>query len=121
MWVAKRPYAAAPAVAAAGWRDAQWWLGCAHARIKQRTAWARLLALGALARCVVGRLAPRLVVQGDTQARPWRRRVVSRRRGRCALRLVSAMSSLRHQAPELQDHRAPRSKLKRDGDLAKVS
>jgi hypothetical protein len=49
------------------------------------------------------------------------RRVVSRRRGRCELSLVSAMMSWLQQDPELSDHLAPRIKLKLDRDLAKVS
>jgi hypothetical protein len=65
--VATRPYPAAQAVTEeahrpgcdAGLRDAKWWLGCAQARIKQITAWARLVALGAMALLVVASLATR--------------------------------------------------------------
>ena len=66
-------------------------------------------------------LATRLLLRGDKQTRALRRRVVSRRRGRCELSLVSAMISLLHQEPGLYEHLAPRIKLKLDGDLAKVS
>ena len=85
----------------AGFRDAQWWLGFAQARIKQITAWSRLFALVAIALLVVVSLATRLLLRGDKQARTLLRRVVSRRRGRCELSLVSAMISLLQQDPEL--------------------
>jgi hypothetical protein len=49
------------------------------------------------------------------------RRVVSRRRSRCELSLVSAMISLLHQEPGLYAHLVPRMQLKLDRDLAKVS
>jgi hypothetical protein len=105
----------------AGFRDAQWWWGCAHARIKQRTAWSRLFALVAIALLIVARLATRLLLRGDQRAFAWLRRVTSRRRGRCALSLVSAMMRLLHQEPGLYDHLAPRIKLKLEGNLANVS
>jgi Transposase DDE domain len=127
--VANRPYTAEHAVAEyahrpgceAGFRDAKWWLGFAQARIKQITAWSRLFALVAIALLVVVSLATRLLLRGNKQTRDLLRRVVSRRRGRCELSLVSAMISLLHQEPELYAHLAPRIKLKLDGDLAKVS
>jgi hypothetical protein len=127
--VANRPYTAAQAVAeyahrpgcAAGFRDAKWWLGFAQARIKQSTAWSRLCALFALALLVVATLATRLLLRGDQHASALRRRVASRRRGRCELSLISAMISLLHQEPGLYDHLAPRIKLKLDRDLANVS
>jgi len=126
---ANRPYTATQAVAEyarrpgceAGLRDAQWWLGFAQARMKQITAWSRLFALVAIALVVVVSLATRLLLRGDKQARTLLRRVVSRRRGRCELSLVSAMMSWLQQDPELSDHLAPRIKLKLDRDLAKVS
>ena len=127
--VANRPYPAATAVAEyryrpgceAGFRDAKWWLGFAQARIKQITAWSRLFALVAMALLVVVRLATRLLLRGDQHASALLRRVASRRRGRCELSLVSAMSSLLRQEPELYDHLAPRIKLKLQGSLANVS
>jgi hypothetical protein len=131
MWylVANRPYTAAQAVVeyahrpgcAAGFRDVKWWLGFAQARLPQITAWSRLFALVAMALLVVASLATRLLLRGDQHARDLLRRVASRRRGRCELSLVSAMSSLLHQEPGLYDHLAPRIKLKLAGNLANVS
>jgi len=74
-----------------------------------------------MALLVVVSLATRLLLRGDKQTRTLLRRVVSRRRGRCELSLVSAMISLLHQEPGLYEHLAPRMKLKLDRDLAKVS
>jgi hypothetical protein len=105
----------------AGFRDAQWWLGFAQARVKQITAWSRLCALLAIALLVVASLATRLLLRRDQHARALLRRVASRRRGRCELSLISAMSSLLHQEPGLYEHLAPRIKLKLEGDLANVS
>jgi hypothetical protein len=127
--VANRPYTAAQAVTEyarrpgceAGFRDAKWWLGFAQARIKAIMAWSRLFALFAIALLVVVSLATRLLLRGDKQAQMLLRRVVSRRSGRCELSLVSAMSSLLQHDPGLYDHLAPRSKLKLDVELAKVS
>jgi hypothetical protein len=122
--VATRPYTAAQAVAedarqpggAAGFRDATWWRGFAPARVKAITAWARLFAWFAVALLVVARLAPRWLLRGGKQAQAGLRRVASRRRGRCELRLLRAMSRLLHQAPGVYDHLAPRIKLKLEGD-----
>ena len=105
----------------AGFRDAKWWLGFAQARIKQIAAWSRLFALCAMALLVVASLATRLLLRGNQQASALLRRVASRRRGRCALSLISAMISLLHQEPGLYEHLAPRIKLKLEGDLANVS
>jgi hypothetical protein len=127
--VANRPYPAEQAVAEyayrpgceAGFRDAKWWLGFAQARIKQITAWSRLFALVAIALLVVVSLASRLLLRPGAQASALLRRVVSRRRGRCELSLVSAMICLLHQEPGLYAHLVPRMKLKLDRALAKVS
>jgi Transposase DDE domain len=127
--VSNRPYAAPQVVSEygrrpgceAGFRDAKWWLGFAQARIKHITAWSRLFALVAMALLVVVSLATRLLLRGDQRASTLLRRVVSRRRRRCELSLVSAMLSLLQQEPGLYEHLAPRMKLKLDGDLAKVS
>jgi DDE family transposase len=127
--VSNQPYAAHKAVTEykrrpgceASFRDAKWWLGFAQARIKAITAWSRLFALVAMALLVVVSLATRLLLRGDQRTRALLRRVVSRRRGRCELSLVSAMSSLLHQEPGLYEHLAPRIKLKLDEGLAKVS
>lgn len=127
--VANRPYAAEQAVAeyarrpgcAAGLRDAKWWLGFAQARSKHITAWSRLFALCAIALLVVASLATRLWLRGNTQAGALRRRVASRRHGRCELSLVSAMISLLQQDQSLYGHLTPRLKLKLEEDLANVS
>ena len=127
--VANRPYTAEQAVAEyahrpgceAGFRDAKWWWGFAQARIKQITAWSRLFALVAIALLIVVTLASRLLLRPGAQASALLRRVASRRRGRCALSLVSAMGTLLHQEPGLYDHLVPRLKLKLDGNLANVS
>jgi Transposase DDE domain len=127
--VANRPYPAEQAVAEyarrpgceAGFRDAKWWLGFAHARIKQITAWSRLFALVAIALLVVVTLASRLLLRRGEQSAVLLRRVTSRRRGRCELSLVSAMISLLQQDSGLYNHLAPRLKLKLAGDLANVS
>lgn len=74
--VANRPYTAEQAVTEyahrpgceAGFRDAKWWLGFAHARIKQIKAWSRLCALVAIALLVVVTLASRLLLRPGAQA-----------------------------------------------------
>jgi hypothetical protein len=93
-------------------REAKWWLGFAHARIKPITAWARLFALCAIALLVVVTLASRLLLRPGAQVSALLRRVASRRRGRCELSLVRAMITLLHQEPGLYDHLIPRLKLK---------
>jgi hypothetical protein len=118
--VANRPYTAEQAVTEyahrpgceAGFRDAKWWLGFAHARIKQIKAWSRLFALVAIALLVVVTLASRLLLRPGAQASVLLRRVASRHRGRCELSLVSAMISVLHQDPGLYNHLVPRRKLK---------
>jgi hypothetical protein len=105
----------------AGFRDATWWLGFAQARIKAIASWSRLFALFAIALLVVVSLTTRLLLQGNQQARTLLQRVASRRRGHCELSLVSAMISLLQQEPGLYEHLVPRIKLKRDGNVAKVS
>ena len=102
-------------------RDAKWWWGFAQARIKAITAWSRLFAVFAIALRVVARLATRRLLRGDQHASAVLRRVASRRRGRCALSLMSAMISWLHQEPRWYDDLAPRMQRKLDGDLANVS
>jgi hypothetical protein len=127
--VANRPYTAGQAMTEyarrpgceAGFRDAKWWLGFAHARIKQITAWSRMFALFAIALLVVVSLATRLLLRPGKQASALLRRVASRRHGRCELSLVSAMVGLLQQDPGLYDHLVPRLKLKLEGSLANVS
>jgi hypothetical protein len=87
------------------------WASPKHS-IKQSCAWARLLALFAIALLIVVGLATRLLLRRDTQASALLRRVASRRHGRCELRLVSAMVALLQQEPGLYDHLVPRLKLK---------
>jgi hypothetical protein len=77
--------------------------------------------LFAIALLGVVSLATRRLLRGDKQAQMLLRRVVSRRSGRGELSLVRSMISLLQQDPGWYDHLAPRSKLKLDGDLAKVS
>jgi hypothetical protein len=86
-------------------------VGFAQARIKPSSAWSRLFALCAIALLVVASLATRLLLRGDQPSSALRRRVASRRRGRCALSGVSAMISLLHQDPGLYDQLAPRITL----------
>jgi hypothetical protein len=127
--VANRPYAAEKAVAEyahrpgceAGFRDVQWWLGFAQARIRQITAWSRLFALFAIALLVVASVGTRLLWRGGKQAVALWRRVASRRHGRWELSLVSATVGLLQQDPSLYDHLTPRIKLKLEGSLANVS
>jgi hypothetical protein len=127
--VSNRPYPAQTAVAEyarrpgceAGFRDAKWWLGFAHARVKRVTAWSRLFALFAIALLVVVSLATGLLLRQGTQASALLRRVASRRRARCELSLVSAMVSLLQQDPGLYDHLLPCLKLNLEGSLANVS
>ena len=118
--VSNRPYAA-PAAAneyghrfgcEAGFRDAKWWLGFAKARMAQIKAWSRLFALFAMALLVLTSLgSQRLLAQGH-RAQNLLRRVVSRRRGRCELGLVSAMVSLLQRDKTLYNALCPHVKLK---------
>jgi hypothetical protein len=118
--VAKRPSTAAQAVVesaprpggAAGCRDAQGWWGVAPARRKQLTAWARLLAVVAIALLVVVTRASRLLLRPGAPAAALRRRVAARRRERCEASLVRPMITLLHQEPGLYDHLVPRLKRK---------
>ena len=104
MWhvVSNRPYAA-PAAANAyghrlgceeGFRDAKWGRGFAKARIAQSKAWSRMFALFAMALLVMASLGSKLILAQGPRAQDLLPRVVSRRRGRCELGLVSAMVSL---------------------------
>ena len=93
-------------------RDAQWGWGLAQARLQQSQAWARLFAVVASALLVVVTLANRRRLGQGAQACALLRRVAARRRGRCELRRVSAMSALLHQEPGLYDYLVPRLTLK---------
>jgi hypothetical protein len=122
MWhvVRNRPLAAPAAANAyghrvgceAGFRDAKWWLGLTKARMAQIKAWARMFALFARALLVMTSLgSKRLLAQGH-RAKAVLRRVVSRRRGRCELGLVSAMVSLLQRDKTLYNDLGPHVKLK---------
>ena len=124
-----RPYTA-PAAANAyghrfgceeGFRDTKWWLGFAQARIAQITAWARMFALFAIALLVMTTLGSKLLLAQGPRAKDLLRRVVSRRRGRGELGLVSAMISLRQRDKTLYNDLCPHVKLKLEATLENVS
>ena len=87
----------------------------------QITAWARLVALFALALLVVVSLGVRLLLRGRPRAVALLRRVASRRRGRWDLSVVSAIVSLLHTDKSLFAHLSPRIKLDLEASLANVS
>src|SRR5215510_12457835 len=127
--VSQRPYAA-PAAAnesghrfgcAAGFRDATWGLGFAKARMAQIKAWSRLFALLAMAWLVMASLGSKLIRAQGPRAQALLRRVVSRRRGRCELGLVSAMVSLLQGDKTLYNELCPHVKLKLEATLENVS
>jgi hypothetical protein len=131
MWhlVSNRPLAA-PAAAneyghrfgcEEGFRDAKWWLGFAKARIAQIKAWSRMFALFAIALLVMTSLGSKLILAQGPRAKELRRRVVSRRRGRCELGLVSAMVSLLQRDKTLYNDLCPHVKLKLEATLENVS
>ena len=131
MWhlVSNRPYAAT-AVANAygrrfgceeGFRDAKWWLGFAKARIAQIKAWSRMFALFAMALLVMTSLGSKLLLAQGHRAKDLLRRVVSRRRGRCELGLVSAMVNLLQRDKTLYNDLCPHMKLKLEATLENVS
>jgi len=131
MWhlVSNRPYAA-PAAAneyghrfgcEEGFRDAKWWLGFAKARIAQIKAWSRMFALFAMALLVMTSLGSKLLLAQGHRAKDLLRRVVSRRRGRCELGLVSAMVSLLQRDKTLYNDLCPHVKLKLEATLENVS
>src|SRR2546422_579156 len=122
MWhlVSKRSYAALAAVNAyrrrfgceEGCRDATGWLGFAKARMAQIKAWSRMFALCAMALLVMTSLGSKLLLTQGHRVKALLRRVVSRRRGRCALGLVSAMVNLLQQDKTLYGDLCPHVKLK---------
>jgi len=131
MWhvVSNRSYAATAALneyrrrfgGEAGFRDAKWWLGFAKARIAQIKAWSRMFALFAMALLVMTSLGSTLLLTHGQRAKDLLRRVVSRRRGRCELGLVSAMVSLLQQDKTLYGDLCPHVKLKLEATLENVS
>ena len=104
-----------------GFRDAKWWLGCQEARIKAIPAWSRLFALFALALLVVVSLGVRLLLRRACQAWSLLRRVVSRRRRRCELSLVSAVLSLLQEDKCLLAQLCPYVKFDLEARLPNVS
>jgi hypothetical protein len=106
---------------AEGFRDAQGWLGFAKARMAQIKAWARMVAVFAIALLAMSSLGCRLLLSPSRGAPGLLRRVASRRRRRCELALVSAMVHLLRQDPTLYDKLSPHAKLKLEASLANVS
>ena len=104
-----------------GFRDAKWWLGFAKARIAHIKAWSRMFALFAMALLVMTSLGSTLLLTQGPRAKDLLRRVVSRRRGRCELGLVSAMVSLLQQDKTLYGDLCPHMKLKLEATLENVS
>lgn len=104
-----------------GFRDAKWWLGFAKARITQIKAWSRLFALFAISLLVLNTLGSKLLLCKGQRAMELLRRVVSRRRGRCELGLVSAMISLLQRDSTLYEALGADVKLRLDETLANVS
>ena len=104
-----------------GFRDATWWLGFAKARIAQIKAWSRMFALFAIALLVMTTLGSRLLLVKGQRAMHLRRRVISRRRGRCALGLVSAMVNLLQRDQTLYEALCPHVTLRLEVTLANVS
>jgi hypothetical protein len=94
-----------------GCRDTKWDLGFAQARVTAMHAWSRLFALFAIARLALTSLGMRLLRCGRPQARRLLRRVASRRRDRCELRLIAAVIALVHQDRSFMRARSTRTKL----------
>lgn len=104
-----------------GFRDTQWELGFAQARITHIHAWSRLFALFALALLVVVSLAVNLLVPGSPETGVLLRRVASRRRGRWDLSIVSAMVRLLHQDKSLFTHLTSHLQFNLEARLVYVS
>ncbi len=104
-----------------GFRDVKWWLGFKEARIQDIHAWSRLFALFALALLVAMSLGVKLLLGRGRHAWPLLRRVVSRRRKRCELSVVSTMLSLLQEDKDLLSHLCPRIKFDLEARLTYVS
>ena len=78
----------------------------------QIKAWSRMFALFAMALLVMTSLGSKLLLAKGQRAKDLLRRVVSRRRRRCELGLVSAMVSLLQQDKTLYGELCPHVKLK---------
>lgn len=104
-----------------GFRDAKWYLGFAQARVKEIDAWSRLFALFAIALLILTTLGMSLLIRSGPRA--WRllRRVASRRRNRCELSLISAMTALLQQDWSLLEALSPHTKLMLEDTLSNVS
>ena len=99
-----------------GFRDAKWWLGFSQARIKDIKAWSRMFALFAISLLIIVTLACTLLLTGAF-AQSLLRQVVSRRRTRCELSLVSAMVALIHLDKTLFQFLLPFTKLNLEASL----
>jgi hypothetical protein len=104
-----------------GFRDAKWWLGFTKARMAHIKAWSRMFALLAMALLVMTSLGSKLLLTQGQRAKDLLRRVVSRRRRRGELGLVSAMVSLLQQDKTLYGELCPHVKLKLEATLGNVS
>ena len=80
-----------------------------------------MFALFALSLLVLNTLGSELLLSKGKRARDLLRRVVSRRRGRCELGLVSAMISLLQRDATLYEALGAHVKLRLDETLANVS
>jgi hypothetical protein len=80
-----------------------------------------MFALFALSLLVLNTLGSELLLSKGQRARDLLRRVVSRRRGRCELGLVSAMISLLQRDATLYEALGAHVKLRLDETLANVS
>ncbi|MDQ3829661.1 MAG: hypothetical protein M3361_10225 [Candidatus Tectomicrobia bacterium] len=102
-----------------GFRDAKWYLGFKQARIACIKAWSRLFALFAIALLALTTLATHLL--HGPHAQLLLRRVVSRRRHRCELSMITIMVSLLHQEWQLLQYLSPLTKFNLEAHLANVS
>lgn len=104
-----------------GFRDAQWYLGLAQARVAKIDAWSRLFALFAIALLVLTVLGTRLLIRGGPQAALLLRRVASRRSNRCELSLIAAVLALVQQDRSLLAALSAGAKLNLEATLSNVS
>ena len=104
-----------------GFRDAKWYLGFKQARVRKIDAWSRLFALFALALLILVTLGTFWLLPGDRTAKQLLRRIVSRRRSRCELSIVTAMLSLLRKDRGLLECLLPFTKFKLGKTLQYVS
>ncbi len=104
-----------------GFRDAKWWLGFAKARIHQIRAWSRMFALFVIALLVLATLGSELLLKPGEPALALLRRVMSRRRGRCELALISTITSLLSRDQTLYEALRPHIPLSLERVLENVS